>query len=161
VRVELAPYPAVERTVVLAEGMRFRLVSVEFVQEPRREASTEGEALVGAETANDRRVPTLVYPLVGLGVLGLGGFIAFGSAGKSEQRDLRETCAPACSPSDEKSMKTLYALADTSLAIGAASLIGAGVIYFSGSKRASPAVSVGTGAVGRGAWGATLTVHHF
>jgi hypothetical protein len=155
VRVELPPFEPIEKTIVLAEGMRFRMVAVEFAK-PKPDPSAPAGATAETPVATERPVPFLVYPLLGASVLGLGGFIGLGSAGKAEQKNLRESCAPRCSPDDEKGMKTLFLAADISLAVGAASAVAAGVLFI---KR--PTVSVAAGPVGGTGFGAAVSLTTF
>lgn len=154
VRVELSPFDAHEEDVVLAEGQRMRLISVEFSAKPRESgpsaasASTPPKLLV-------RPTPGIVYPLVALGVVGLGSFGTFTYLGTMEQDELEETCAPNCSDERMKRMKLWYAIGDISAGVGAAALLGATIVYLARPMRevdrAASSFSLGVGPLGAGA----------
>jgi hypothetical protein len=126
-RFELAGRPSVTETVVVAEGMRFRVVSAEFAAPP--------PPSVDRGTVRARPVPLVVYPLLGVGALGVGGFAAFALLGKSEQQRLERTCSPRCTDSDLASMRARFLVGDISLGVGIAALVGAGVVYLSRPER--------------------------
>lgn len=149
VRVELPPFEAQEQDVVLPEGQRMRLISVDF-----RSKQSEPAPVATPVQAPPREIvrptPVVVYPLLVLGVAGLGSFGAFAGLGKSEQNDLEKTCAPRCQESDMKTMKRWYTIGDISAGVGAAALIGAAVVYFTRpSKEVDRAakLSIGVGPV--------------
>ncbi len=132
-RFELPGRPPVTETLVVAEGMRFRVVSAEFATPPPH--------LADRGTVRTRPVPLVVYPLLGLGALGVGGFVAFALLGKSEQHELERTCSPRCTDNDLASMRTRFLVGDISLGVGIAALVGAGVIYLARpGKTVHPAV---------------------
>jgi hypothetical protein len=90
-----------------------------------------------------RPVPVLVYPLLGVGVVGIGGFVGFGLAGKAEQRRLERDCAPNCTESDLSTMRRRYLIADISAAVGVGAVVGATVVYlFRPERRKRETVSV-------------------
>jgi hypothetical protein len=76
-----------------------------------------------------RPIPATVWIAGGVGVVGIASFATFALLGKTAQNDL-EACKGRCAEADVKSVKTKYAIADISLAVGAAGLITAGVLYF-------------------------------
>jgi hypothetical protein len=135
-RFELAPFQPIIQNILLAEGMRYRIVPAEFKTptQPTLAATAPSATTTAAPVTQppppmERPTPVMVYPLLGVGVLGALGFTAFGLIGKSKQSDLAGSCKPNCSDSDLKPMKTAYLVGDLSLGIGAASLIAAGVLY--------------------------------
>jgi hypothetical protein len=148
-RFELGDLPPVVQNLLLAEGMRYRIVSAEFTSETRPAATpatptTEFPATSSASPSRSSsgRVPVLVYPLLGLGVVGAGGFAVFGMLGKSKQSDLENTCKPNCTDSNLRPMKTSYLIGDISLGVGVASLITAGILYVAHPEK-PPTASVG------------------
>lgn len=153
VRVELPPFEPHEEDVVLPEGQRMRLISVQFTSKPK--ASTPATT----ETAPPpkqlvRPTPVLVYPLGALGIAGLGSFGAFAFLGRSEQTKLEDGCAPRCSNGELSRMKRWYTIADISAGVGAAALVGAAIVYLARPThevdRESAKVSLGVGPVGLG-----------
>jgi len=142
---ELGKYPPITRKVLLAEGMRFRVISVEF-----KSSDLPGASALPAPTPTpsdsdalgQRRLPKLFYPLVGVGAGGITGFVVFALIGKSKQSNLEDTCKPNCTDSDLGSMKTAYLIGDISLGIGVASLVTAGILYF-GAERKATTTTVG------------------
>ena len=158
-RFELGPYPPVVRKLLLAEGMRYRVVSVEFKSASLQGASSGAPAPAPKEPVqppSGKRFPIIVYPLLGAGALGLGGFTVFGLIGKSKQGDLESSCKPNCTQSDLKPMKTSYLIGDISLGIGIASLIAAGVFYFEAQVKTTPATIALTPLPGGGAASAAV-----
>jgi len=96
-------------TLLLAEGEKYRRVSVQF--DPPRKAS---RASAGGP-------PSLAYVLGGMGLAALGSFAIFGLEGKAQQNEL-ERCRPDCSASAVRTMRTRYLIGDLSLGVGLASL---------------------------------------
>lgn len=154
VRVELPPFEAQEQDLVLSEGQRMRLVSVAFTSKHSEPAAAPAP-LPPAPRQTERPTPVVVYPLLALGVVGLGSFGAFAGLGKSEQNDLEKTCAPRCRDQDLSKMKRWYTIADVSAGVGAAALIGAAVVYLARPSkevdRATSGLSIGVGSIGQGA----------
>jgi hypothetical protein len=138
-RFTLAPFAPSSQTVVLGEGMRYRVVTVDFAT---AQAMSPGQTVPDRTTVPSRPIPVLAYPLLGLGVVGLGGFIGLGLSGKAEQRHLERTCSPNCTDADLSTMKSRYLVADISLAVGVGSLVGAAILYVFRPPR-PPAESVG------------------
>jgi hypothetical protein len=155
VRVELPAFEPREQDVVLPEGQRMRLISVEFATkkaEPVIAPPAPPVALPPRETV--RPTPIAVYPLLVLGIAGAGSFGAFSVLGKSEQTDLEKSCAPNCKDSDLRTMKRWYLIGDISAGVGAAALIGAAVVYLARPSkevdRAASGMSFNVGSVGLG-----------
>jgi hypothetical protein len=143
-RFELGEYAPIVRKLLLSEGMRFRVVSVDF-----KSASLQATPTATPPPPNEppeptaqRRIPPMVYPLAGVGAAGVLSFSVFALLGKSQQNDL-EKCKPNCPSSDVSSMKTKYLVGDISLGIGLASLVAAGVFYFSMEGQSTPTATIG------------------
>ncbi len=161
-RFVLPPHEEVVHTVVLSEGMRFRAVVADFkttTAEPPAPTTPppapEPDRSPVSETY--RPVPVPVYPLLGVGALGLAGFTGFGLAGQSKQNDLESSCAPDCTDDDLSPMRRNYLLADLSLGVGVAGLVGATIVYLGRPERSLPSSQVGFMVLPGGA-AATLTV---
>jgi hypothetical protein len=151
VRVELPPFEPHEEDVVLPEGQRMRLISVQFT------SKREEPAPAPAETAPPpkplvRPTPVLVYPLGALGIVGLGGFGVFAFLGRSEQTKLEDGCAPRCTNAELSKMKRWYTVADVSAGVGAAALVGAVIVYLARptheAARDSAKITLGVGPAG-------------
>ena len=152
VRVELASFEPREENVVLPEGQRMRLVSFEFKSPDAPQivtTATDASANPYLAPSESRPTPLVIYPLLGVGVVGIGGFGVFSLLGSSKQKSLEESCAPACTKKELKPMKTLYLIGDISGGVGAAALLGAAITYLARpSKEAdSSALAVGVGPV--------------
>jgi hypothetical protein len=141
-RFVLAPFSPSTETMLLGEGQRFRLVSVELAL-PNGERSTPSPTGPDRAARTKRPVPVVVYPLLGVGVVGIAGFVGFGLSGKAEQRRLERTCSPNCTESDLSTMRQRYLIGDISAAVGVGAMVGAGVLYLFRPKRpARESVSV-------------------
>lgn len=129
VRVQVPNFEPKEETLVLPEGQRMRLVAFSF-DSPRAEPSqVPGPLPPAEEPLMERPTPILVYPLLGVGVAGLGSFGVFSLLGRSEESELEKTCAPGCTSTQLESMKRYYLIGDISAGVGAAALVGAGIVY--------------------------------
>jgi hypothetical protein len=128
----LEPYPPVVQTLLLGEGMRYRLVSAEFKSPNALTAPTpapNNSATPPVAWTRERPVPILVYPLLGVGAVGLAGFVGLVLSGNAEHDNLAKTCAPYCTEAQVNPMRVRYLIGDISLGVGAMALIGAGVLY--------------------------------
>ncbi len=154
VRVELPPFEPQEQDVVLPEGQRMRLISVAFTSKTREPAPAPAPVLPPPRQT-ERPTPVVVYPLLALGVVGLGSFGVFAGLGKSEQNELEKGCAPRCRDDDLSKMKRWYTIGDVSAGVGAAALLGAAIVYLARPTkevdRTAAGLSFGVGSVGQGA----------
>jgi hypothetical protein len=90
------------------------------------------------------RHPALVYGLAGMAVLAAGSFGYFGLTGRKEYLRLKDTCAPNCTESQSGAAHTNLVLADISLAVSAASVAAALLVYgFDRTPVPQPFVGVG------------------
>jgi hypothetical protein len=145
VRVTLEPYPPVVHTVLVADGMKFRVVSAEFRSAASATAKPEAVPVVDlpAPTTPTRSVPLLVYPLAGLGAVALGSFVGFTLSANAEYDRLSERCAPFCSDDQMRAVRRRYLIGDLSLGASALSVAGAALLYFT-----RPTLVPGTPTVG-------------
>jgi len=154
VRVELSSFEPREQDVVLPEGQRMRLISVEFTTKAAEPPAAAPAMATPPPKQTVRPTPVVVYPLLTIGIAGLGSFGAFSLLGKSEQNDLEETCAPNCTKADLAPMKRWYLIGDISGAVGAAALIGTAIVYFARPTKevdqTASNISFGVGPVGLG-----------
>ena len=152
----------------MAEGHRMRLMSIRF-DTPKAAALPAADTGAPGESSSrhtHRPVPVVTYPLLGAGVAGLAVFGAFAGLGKSKQNGLEHNCAPTCTDSQLKPMKTDYLIGDVGLGVGVAALVATAVVYFARPEvedRPAPAVSVEVGPAGADVrrnqvWGASATL---
>jgi len=151
IRVEQPPFEPHEETIVLPEGQRMRLISVEFTS--KHESSPSEPAVPPPPSrAPARPTPGIVYPLLGVGVVGVASFGVFSVLGKSEQHNLETSCAPKCSNDDLSKMKRWYLIGDISAGVGAAALLGAAIVYLARpsepAERDSARLALSVGPVG-------------
>jgi hypothetical protein len=157
IRAELPPFDPSEETIMMPEGQRMRLVSIEFhTPQPTTLVSTPpGAPTPALEASMSRPVPTLVYPLLGVGVAGLATFGVFAAVGKSKQSHLETQCEPHCTDADLSPMKTAYLVGDISAGVGVAAFLGAALLYATRpaikESAPGPSLSFVTGPLGEGA----------
>lgn len=73
-------------------------------------------------------LPWVVWPLGGVGIAGIGGFVVLALSAKSDEDTLSHQCAPNCTASQVHPIGVKFAEADVSLAIGIAALGAATII---------------------------------
>lgn len=163
---DLPQHAPITQKVTLGAGERYRMIHADFV-------TVSAPATPGVETPSpppptpprvvqvhfERPVPTIVYPLLGVGTLGVLAFTGLGVVGQLEQRNLEKSCAPRCTDEDKSSMRKLYLMADLSLGIGVVALIGASVLYL-GRPESTSAPRVGVTLL-PGGGAATLNLTRF
>jgi hypothetical protein len=123
-RFETPGFLPVETSLVIREGEHYRALPVAFASHPARLPSDRP-----LETA--RPVPLAAWILGGVGVAGVGTFLAMGILGNLQRERLKEQCAPFCSPSDVDIVQRNYIAADTSLAVAIVSLALGSVVFLS------------------------------
>jgi len=117
--------PPVEEQVLVAEGVKNRVVTVTFAP-PKTSGSKDGPP---GTTAEKTSVPIATWVLGGVGVVALGSFAYFGLSARSRADDLRNTCAPACASSDVDALTTRIRIADISLGVGVIALGSATLVW--------------------------------
>ncbi len=142
-RFETGGAKPLQRQVVIREGEKSRLVSVRFddgsaASKPPPPPAAPGP--VAPEPELERPVPPGVYVFGALGLAGLAGFATFGLIGKGEVSDL-DKCKPACERDEVDSARNKYLLANASLSVGGAALVGAGVWYLLRPSEEVPAAA--------------------
>jgi len=119
----------VTQHVGLARAER-SLQRVDFVPLPKEPSGGEGSASLPPSAQQSALLPAVFG---GVAVLGLASFGVFGTRGRSQESRLETTCSPHCSQDQISRVRTQYAVADVSLAVGVASLGLA--VYFALSPR--------------------------
>jgi len=107
-RVESPPWPPVERTILVSEGIKERAIDADLAPAPPpREVRTP---------------PVLDYILGGVALAGFSAFAALGISALYDRQQLQQSCAPFC-PQDEVSpVRMKLILADTALGVAVTSL---------------------------------------
>lgn len=121
VRVE-ADGERAETTLVAAENVKGRVVTLVFPAKPKREPPSP------PREAETKPVPVWTWIGLGVGAVGFGTFGVFAITGEGKYGDL-EGCKPACNPSDVSSARTSYVIADVGLGVGLVGLAVAAVAY--------------------------------
>jgi hypothetical protein len=122
VRFEAAGRPPIERTIVVAEGEKSRLVT-------------------GVVPSLKRTTPSPAWLFAGLGAASLGGFAYFGLSARSERNELKNGCGTTRTCTDEEvdGVREKALVADVLLGVGLASLTTAGLWWaLSGHAPANP-----------------------
>lgn len=160
VRFELKPYQPIAQHIIVAEGMRFRVISVEFSSQKRsaKQGETAPQFRMSGQSQTERPIPMVVYPLLAAGVIGAMVGIASEIIGASKEHDLYKTCNPYCTDADLKPTKTAYLVGDLVLAASALSLASAGIIYVARPERIH-ATSIGVALLPSG--GAAIATYRF
>jgi hypothetical protein len=116
-RIELDPYPAVEREIVLQKGEKNHLVRVRFAR-PQPPAAVAPISRLPPPLRPTRPIQPATY---WLSAAALGAFVGSGvllASALSSRSDARATCAPACDSDRRKSIETRLLLADVSAGVG-------------------------------------------
>lgn len=130
VRFEHPDGRVIEQTVHAVQGEKARLVVAEFsVTEPLKVPSASNRGAGESSPPSEVR-ELMTYAFGGLAVVGLAGFVVFGLQGKSEEKNLRNSCAPNCTSDQKHAVAQKYLWADVSLAVAGLSLAGGAVLYF-------------------------------
>jgi hypothetical protein len=119
-RFETPGFPPIETTVTVREGEHYRPIAAEFLTHKTPPPPVE----------MTRPVPSVVWILGGVAVVGAAGFTTFGLIGNSKKSSLEKSgCQPFCSTSDVDTAMRNYQIADISLAVGVVALV-SGSIFF-------------------------------
>lgn len=148
VRFERAPFPAVERVVVLAEGEKDRRIEVEMGPPRPAAAAPALVARPSAERASvdvTTPVPGLVYVLAGIGLASAGAGSVFLVRGNQEKSEL-EVCRPDCDPNRVESSRASIIAGDVMLGVGAAALVTAAIVFVTRGRTTIGATSTVQGA---------------
>ena len=120
-----------EEAIVAREGERARIVEVVLPSGAVPLAPARNErarpAARGAGGGGPT-IPTAAFVLGGVGVVGVGLFGYLAATGASDYASLRDTCSPHCAHDDVARIRTRFAIADISLAVGAAALTAAAIL---------------------------------
>lgn len=131
-RFELAGFDPIEKPLIVAEGEKFRVVSVEFgspAEVPTAVVAAPRPAAERSVTEGERPIPTITYVLGGVGAAGLASFVGWGLATTALKNDLEDSCAPNCPDERVDQLRQRALIADASLAVGVGALVTGAVFY--------------------------------
>jgi len=116
------------------------------VVELERIAPTPATPSPARESASKELSPTRaqLWPIwvgLGVGAVGAAGLSYFGLSARSSEQDLSR-CSPNCSRQAVSEVRQDYALANISLVVGGAGLLGAGVWALFGTRTSAPAAAL-------------------
>jgi hypothetical protein len=134
-RFERAPWPPVEQKILLAAGVKGRLLTVNFGSEQAGSgAAAAGD--VSPSASSSPGLPTASYVLGGAGLLLAANALYWGVGGLSDKSSLTSTCQPHCSSEQIDDVKTKFLIAD--LSAGAAAIAVGLAIYVYAAQPANP-----------------------
>jgi hypothetical protein len=130
--------------VVVLTGEHFRPISVVLEQSalrgPRSAENDSRPIARGQPTSS--RPPLASYVLAGVGVVGLGAFVALRISVANEFDELSRRCKPTCSTSEVDGVRRTYLFSNVALAVGAAASVAAVTIYLVAPQPAASATSL-------------------
>jgi hypothetical protein len=134
---ERAGHPPVKVSVLISEGEKNKRVVAEFRPPtapadvaPSPPVASSAPALPPPPSSSTRRsVPIATYVLGGVGIAAIGTGVAFRLIGASDYDALEKDCKSACNPDDVDPVRTKYTISKVSMGVGAAALVGAGVVF--------------------------------
>jgi hypothetical protein len=124
-RFESPPWPAVERSILVSQGVKNRAIDVEFAP-AAREAPAQATLATPPPAPSPtppRRLTKVDYLLGGAALAGLATFAVSGLSALSERSRLEQSCAGFCTPAEERGLHTRLILADVGLGVAAAALV--------------------------------------
>lgn len=140
-RLTIDGLPPVDKTVVVREGEKLRIIQVPF-QSAKPEAAPPTETKPAtpeprplpppAPVQMERPVPAITYVFAGLAVAGGGAFAFFGLSGNKRLKELEDPqtgCSPNCAKDEVQPVQRYMVAANVSAAVGAVGLAGALVSY--------------------------------
>lgn len=140
VRFELPDGRAIDKTIVVREGEKNRLIelSLPAPAEPKKPApAPKPTPPPDQPPAAEAGIPTLAIVLGAVGVVALGSFAYFAIDAKSDVDEMEDDCAPGCPQGQVDTAERKALIADISLGVGIAALAGAGFVFLTrpdGSK---------------------------
>jgi hypothetical protein len=143
-RFESPPWPALNRTILVSEGVKGRVIDIELAPAPpapASQASVQPSPPPPLPPVVDHHPRAFNYALGGVALASLGTFAVAGTWALIQRHELQEDCAPFCSADQVSSVSTKLLIADVALAAAAVSLA---VLYFrlsepGGSRQTSQA----------------------
>jgi hypothetical protein len=124
-RFESPPWPPVERTILVSEGVKGRAIDIEFA--PPLPAPGAPKAPEIPRPALSRRLTMFDYVVGGAAAASLATSAAAAGWGLWSRHRLDETCAPFCSSDEKNSVRIKLIVADVALGVTVVSVL---VFYF-------------------------------
>jgi hypothetical protein len=119
---------------LLSEGEKNKPVVAEFVlQAPQPGPATQPDDGTKPAQSKGGGVPTATYILGGVGIAALGGGIVMRLIAADNYNELVDTCSPNCSSGKVADVRTQYVISSVGFGVGAAAIVGAGLIWAFGS----------------------------
>jgi hypothetical protein len=131
-RFEAGPWPTVERTLLISEGVKGRAIDLEFAPPP-----TVGSA---PRAPLSLRLTKLDYIVGAVGAAALVTSASLGAWALWSRHELQRSCGPFCDHDDVEAIRTRLVLAD--LALGVA-VVSAGILWVHVAFPSDGAVAVG------------------
>jgi hypothetical protein len=145
---EASGHDPVHKSVLINQGEKNRSIAIGFGEtalpgEARDEpapssAPTTNAELQSHDSAGGAPNRTLSYVFAGVAAAGFAGFVIWGAQGKSQENELRSSCAPGCEESKVDEVRTKYLIADVSLGVGVVSLGVAAYLFLSSPSSPAP-----------------------
>ena len=162
VRFETAGKAPISQKVLVAEGEKNKLVSVEYpapkptTPEPTAASPTAPIAPVATPQPVEKSGPPIAaYVVGGLGIAAVGAGVILRVVADGEYDDLKGSCSPNCTSDDTDPVDMKYNLSIASFAVGGAAIATSAVLFIlhAGSEKSAPTagLSVGPVAIGQGA----------
>lgn len=137
---ESAEWGKKEIRYVVKEGKKSQSIEVELAPAETGGGEPGGGDTGASVSTKDASDKTLAYVLLGVGVVGLGGFAYFGLAGNAEKDDLACADTKTCTDEELSPIEQKYLFADISLGVGVVSLgVGTYLLLTSGKGAQKPA----------------------
>jgi hypothetical protein len=125
-RFESPPWPAVERTILVSEGIKDRPLDVDFAPvaplAPSPAPAIAQGPLPPPQPPPERPLRRIDYALAGAALAALASATYFASWALIQRNNLLHDCAPFCTPEQRDSVHTKLVAADVSLGVSALSL---------------------------------------
>jgi hypothetical protein len=138
-RFEAPPWPPVERTVLVSEGVQNRPVDVEFAPPPAPPPPAPAVAPAEAPPLppRERHFTRFDWIVGGVGAAAVVSAGLFAGWGVIQRSDFENGgCAPFCTADEKSSVRTKLVIADASLGLAAVSFA---VVYFHVMRSGEPA----------------------
>ncbi len=116
---EAAGFSPVEERVVIRTGEKNRVLKVRFVSSAPPPAPEPAPAAAEAPRSAGPPLPAWIF--TGVAVAAFASETYFGLAGMGQFNQDKSSCAGHCKPSEVSSIKSQFAIADVSLAVGVVS----------------------------------------
>ncbi len=153
IRVESADGRALERSILVREGEKFRMVEFTFSRERVGPPAAAPPNPAAERPAGERSAwpPLASYVLGGVGVAAIALGTYLDVTGKDQETKLKNTCAPGCAPADVDAMRTRVLAGDITLGAGIASLASALVVALAAPRAGGPSAWLSASPVAAGA----------